>query len=215
MIIETITSSEGAAIMILILDNYDSFTYNLVQYFKQIDKDVKVYRNDQTSIECIKKLNPDFIVLSPGPGSPTETGVCRDVLEHFHKTIPILGICLGHQLIVDFFGGTVREGARPMHGKVTRINHDGNSVFRDIPENVQVTRYHSLHTPAKELPNTLEVSAVSEDGVVMAVRHRTLPIEGIQFHPESIMTDYGYQMLVNAYHSAVSKSSLELEGALQ
>ena len=215
MIIETITSSEGAAIMILILDNYDSFTYNLVQYFKQIDKDVKVYRNDQTSIECIKRLNPDFIVLSPGPGSPHRAGVCRDVLEHFHRPKPILGICLGHQLIVDFFGGTVREGARPMHGKVTKINHDGKTVFRNIPEDVQVTRYHSLHTPPKELPNMIEVSAVSEDGVVMAVRHRTLPIEGIQFHPESIMTDYGYQMLVNAYHSAVSKSSLELEGALQ
>ncbi|WP_089751587.1 anthranilate synthase component II [Halobacillus alkaliphilus] len=201
--------------MILILDNYDSFTYNLVQYFKQIHENVKVYRNDQISIEGIKDLNPDFIVLSPGPGSPKETGICRDVLKQFHQTTPILGICLGHQLIVNFFGGKVREGGSPMHGKVTKINHDGDTVFRNIPAAVQVTRYHSLHTPPEELPPMLEVSAVSQDGVVMAVRHRNLPIEGIQFHPESIMTDYGFQMLINAYQSAISKSSLEMEGALQ
>lgn len=193
--------------MIIIIDNYDSFTYNLVQYFKQMDKSVLVYRNDQVTVKEIYQNKPNLIVLSPGPGSPEEGGVCRKILREFSQTIPILGVCLGHQLIVDYFGGKVEKGAKPMQGKVTQMSHDGRTVFEATPSPLRVTRYHSLHTPSHLLPTSLEVSAVSEDGVVMAVRHRSLPIEGIQFHPESIMTEYGFEMLENVLKSAIAYRS--------
>ncbi|MBH0230411.1 anthranilate synthase component II [Halobacillus yeomjeoni] len=195
--------------MIWIIDNYDSFTYNLVQYFKQIEDDVVVCQNDRTTIQEIETNHPDLIVLSPGPGNPQETGISREVINHFKGTIPILGICLGHQLIVDYFGGEVTKGERPMHGKVTPILHDGKTIFKDLPEKVGVTRYHSLQTPWKTLPEDLEVSARTEDGVVMAVRHVDLPIEGIQYHPESIMTDYGFEMLKNAYENALTYKTIQ------
>lgn len=200
--------------MILIIDNYDSFTYNLVQYFKQITDDVVVCRNDEWTLEKVRQSDPDLIVLSPGPGSPQETGISRDVLEHFHGTTPILGICLGHQLIVDFFGGEVTKGDRPMHGKVSTIIHDRKTVFMNLPEKLRVTRYHSLQTPIESLPNDLEVSAVTDDGVVMAIRHNRYPIEGIQYHPESILTEYGFDMLNNAYKRALTYRNRSLDVVL-
>ncbi|MBA2175068.1 aminodeoxychorismate/anthranilate synthase component II [Halobacillus locisalis] len=188
--------------MIVIIDNYDSFTYNLFQYFQQMTGDVRVYRNDQVTTSELFEIGATLLVLSPGPGHPGETGVSADVLREFSGKVPILGICLGHQLIVDFFGGSVIKGLQPMQGKVTRVTHDGQTIFENLPSSLQVTRYHSLVTPADQLPPSLEVSATSEDGVVMAVRHRHLPVEGIQFHPESIMTEYGYDMLYSAYQRA-------------
>ncbi|WP_163527623.1 anthranilate synthase component II [Halobacillus ihumii] len=197
--------------MIVMIDNYDSFTYNLSQYFRLLDEDVVVYRNDQATIKKIEHLAPDLLVISPGPGHPTESGICYEVLNHFYRTIPILGICLGHQIIVDFFGGKVAKGKRPMHGKVTMMTHDGKSIFHGVPCVVQATRYHSLQTPAEDLPLSLEISAMSEDSVVMAVRHHTHPVEGIQFHPESILTEHGFQMLSNAYDRALLFQKTEEE----
>ncbi|MCA0971215.1 aminodeoxychorismate/anthranilate synthase component II [Halobacillus litoralis] len=189
--------------MIIIIDNYDSFTYNLFQYFQQMTEEVRVYPNDQLTIHDVEQHDPDLIVLSPGPGNPDETGISREVLTAFSGRVPILGICLGHQLIVDFFGGSVEKGEKPMQGKVTRVTHDGNTIFSGLPETLRVTRYHSLITPEEKMAACLEVSARSEEGVVMAVRHQSLPIEGIQFHPESIMTEYGYDMLEKAYEAAL------------
>jgi anthranilate synthase/aminodeoxychorismate synthase-like glutamine amidotransferase len=200
--------------MILIIDNYDSFTYNLVQYFRQLDRSVVVYRNDEVTVEEIEKEDPDLIVLSPGPGNTDETGVSKEVLKTFHHHYPMLGICLGHQLIVDFFGGRVAKGQKPMHGKVSSITHDGRTVFEGIPSPMNVTRYHSLITPENTIPSSLEVSAYTEDGVVMAIRHKGYPIEGIQFHPESILTDHGFEMLDNAYRRAVAFRNQERDGVL-
>lgn len=185
--------------MIVIIDNYDSFTYNLVQYYKQIDSEVLVKRNDEWQIEEIFSLRPDLIVLSPGPGRPVESGICKEVLNVFGGELPILGICLGHQLIVEHFGGVVEKGLRPVHGKVTTIVNDGRTLFRSLPAKLRVTRYHSLQAERQSLPEQLEMTGVSEDDVIMGVRHRTKMIEGIQFHPESILTDYGFEMLKNHY----------------
>ncbi|UOR11038.1 anthranilate synthase component II [Halobacillus amylolyticus] len=200
--------------MIVMIDNYDSFTYNLFQYFKQLDDDVSVFRNDQVTIDEIEQLDADLIVISPGPGQPDGTGVCYEVLSHFSRTTPILGICLGHQMIVEFFGGKIEKGLRPMHGKVTMITHDGKSVFHKLPCSLKVTRYHSLHTPAEELPLSLEISSMSEDSAVMGVRHHIYPVEGIQFHPESILTEYGFQMLENAYKQALVFREKKGEGVM-
>ncbi|UOQ45165.1 aminodeoxychorismate/anthranilate synthase component II [Halobacillus salinarum] len=190
--------------MIVMIDNYDSFTYNIYQYFKQLDKEVLVFRNDQVTIKEVRNLAPDLIVISPGPGTPAQSGVCREIISAFYQNTPILGICLGHQLVVEFFGGRVEKGKNPMHGKVTCITHDGKSLFENIPHKVRVTRYHSLQTPAEDMPLSLEISAMSEDSVVMAVRHHKHPIESMQFHPESILTEYGFQMLENAYRRAMA-----------
>ncbi|MFD2923595.1 anthranilate synthase component II [Halobacillus naozhouensis] len=198
--------------MIVMIDNYDSFTYNLSQYFQLLDEEVVVFRNDAVTIEEIERLAPDLLVISPGPGHPCESGVCYELLNHFYRTTPVLGICLGHQIIVDFFGGKITNGKRPMHGKVTMITHDGKSIFQRVPCVVQVTRYHSLQTPADDLPLSLEISAMSEDSVVMAVRHHIHPVEGIQFHPESILTEHGFQMLSNAYEQALSFHEAKREG---
>lgn len=189
--------------MIVIIDNYDSFTYNLVQYFKQMDKEVVVKRNDDWEIREIRNLEPDLLVLSPGPGRPEESGVCEDVLRVFGGEVPILGICLGYQLIVTHFGGLVEKGVRPMHGKVSRVTHDGRTLFRQLPGSFNVTRYHSLEADARTIPEELEVTAVSNDNVVMGVRHKSKMVEGIQFHPESILTEYGFEMLENYYRQAV------------
>lgn len=189
--------------MIVIIDNYDSFTYNLVQYFKQMDEEVVVFRNDEVTLAELMVKSPDLIVLSPGPGKPEESGICKKVLQHFYTSIPILGVCLGHQLIVEYFGGSIQEGKQPMHGKVTMITHDGRCIFRGVPNPVQVTRYHSFQTPFEDIPICLEISAMSEDSVVMGVRHHSYPVEGIQFHPESILTECGFQMTENAYRRAL------------
>ncbi|WP_226581758.1 anthranilate synthase component II [Halobacillus litoralis] len=200
--------------MITIIDNYDSFTYNLVQYFQQMDSEVIVKRNDEWSVQEIQAIDPDLIVLSPGPGRPEESGVSKAVLQSLGKDIPILGICLGHQLIVETFGGLVEKGARPMHGKVSKMTHDGRTLFHGLPNQVNVTRYHSLEAVRQNLPEVLEVSASSGDGVIMGVRHCSLPIEGIQFHPESILTQYGFEMLWNQYEQALQFRSKQKEGVL-
>lgn len=183
--------------MIVMIDNYDSFTYNLYQYMKQIDSDVLVFRNDEITIPDMETISPDMILLSPGPGNPKESGISNEVLSHFYKKIPILGVCLGHQMIIEVFGGKVIKGEQPMHGKVTPIVHDGKTVFSKVPSPTQVTRYHSLVADPKCIPNCLEVSAWADDGTIMAVRHKDYIVEGIQFHPESIMTEAGFQMLEN------------------
>ncbi|QSS98563.1 aminodeoxychorismate/anthranilate synthase component II [Pontibacillus sp. ALD_SL1] len=185
--------------MIIMIDNYDSFTYNLFQYIQMGGYEVEVYRNDQITIEEIEALTPEAIVLSPGPGSPREAGICLSIVRHFFNKIPILGICLGHQVIVEAFGGVVVKGSRPMHGKVTSIHHDRRGVYKGLPSPTAVTRYHSLVAQSKRMPSVLEVTSHSEDGAIMGVRHKKYPIEGIQFHPEAILTSRGYDMLQNFF----------------
>ncbi|MBM7691035.1 anthranilate synthase/aminodeoxychorismate synthase-like glutamine amidotransferase [Peribacillus deserti] len=186
--------------MILLIDNYDSFTYNLYQYVQEIGEEAVVKRNNEITIDEIKKMNPDYILLSPGPGNPDESGVCLDVIREFHRTIPILGICLGHQAIARAFGGRVIKASRPMHGKVSRITHDRKTIFKDIPDSFSVTRYHSLIAEKESLPDCLEASAIAEDGEIMAIRHKTYQVEGLQFHPESIMSEHGHALLKNFFN---------------
>ncbi|WP_077624895.1 anthranilate synthase component II [Sediminibacillus massiliensis] len=188
--------------MIVVIDNYDSFTYNLVQYFKQMTPAVRVFSNDQASLHDIETLEPDLIVLSPGPGTPDDSGICMDVVDYFHESIPILGVCLGHQVIVTYFGGKVIKGKKPMHGKVTNISHKRTGVYSGIQSPAQVTRYHSLIADETSFPKDLEVTARSEDDVIMGIRHQSHPVNGIQFHPESILTLDGYHMLENCYNLA-------------
>lgn len=185
--------------MIVMIDNYDSFTYNLFQYIQMGGYEVEVFRNDQITIEEIEALTPQAIVLSPGPGSPIEAGICLSIVKHFYNKIPILGICLGHQIIVEAFGGVVVKGNRPMHGKVTSIHHDKQGVYNGLPSPTAVTRYHSLVAQEGSVPSELEVTSRSEDGAIMGVRHKKYPIEGIQFHPEAILTILGYDMLQNFF----------------
>jgi anthranilate synthase component 2 len=184
---------------VLVLDNYDSFTYNLVQYFGDLGAEPIVLRNDELPPAEGAKLNPDRLVISPGPGTPADTGYCVDYLNTIGSEIPTLGVCLGHQTIVAAFGGEVGRAPEPRHGKVSVIDHDGRGIFAGLPDPFQATRYHSL--AAIVVPDILEVSARSEDGVVQAVRHRDLPIEGVQFHPESIMTTSGRDLLANFLES--------------
>nr|WP_085506746.1 aminodeoxychorismate/anthranilate synthase component II [Thalassobacillus devorans] len=188
--------------MVVIIDNYDSFTYNLVQYFRQMDEQVLVYRNNQVTVKELQRLGPDLIVLSPGPGRPEDTLGNQVILDTFHALIPILGVCLGHQAIVTYFGGNVVKGARPVHGKVSKIIHDYHGAFRNLPSPSLVTRYHSLVAERNTMPESLMVTAETEDGVVMGVRHKKYPIEGLQFHPESILSETGLQMLENVYRNA-------------
>ncbi|TWT04691.1 aminodeoxychorismate/anthranilate synthase component II [Planomicrobium sp. CPCC 101079] len=185
--------------MIVIIDNHDSFTYNLVQYFLQIDSAVLVYQDGEISTEAIEKLNPDLLVLSPGPGKPRQS----EILQKLSRCLPILGVCLGHQTIVEHFGGTVIKGQQPVHGKISLVHHEGDGLFAGIPNPTPVVRYHSLAADDEKMPKILAVTARSEDGVIMAVRHKTLPVAGIQFHPESILTRDGFEMLRNAYDQAV------------
>jgi para-aminobenzoate synthetase component 2 len=183
--------------MLLMIDNYDSFTYNLVQYFGELGQDLKVYRNNKLTITEIERMKPDRIVISPGPCTPKEAGVSIDVIKHFAGTVPILGVCLGHQSIGDAFGGDVIRAPHLMHGKTSLIHHDGKTIFTGLPNPFTATRYHSLIIKRETMPPALDVSAWTEDGVVMAVRHKEFKVEGVQFHPESILTNVGKDLLRN------------------
>jgi para-aminobenzoate synthetase component 2 len=183
--------------MILLLDNYDSFTYNLAQYLGQMGQTLLVRRNDQITLDEIADLAPERIVISPGPGTPRQAGISIPIIERFAGKIPILGVCLGHQAIGDAFGGRVIRAAKIMHGKTSEIHHDGKTIFRDLPQDFSATRYHSLIVERKSLPAELEISAETEDGTIMGLRHRKMKVEGVQFHPESVLTDTGYRLLQN------------------
>ena len=183
--------------MILVLDNYDSFTYNLVQYLGELGAKMRVARNDKISVEEVASMSPDAIVISPGPGYPDGAGISLSLIRRLHESTPILGVCLGHQAIGQAFGGTVSRARKQMHGKTSRIHHDGRGVFAGLPQDFEATRYHSLVVTDEGLPADLEVSARAEDGEIMGLRHRRLPIEGVQFHPESILTGQGKALLRN------------------
>ena len=183
--------------MILLLDNYDSFTYNLYQYLSELGAEVKVVRNDQVTIAAIDQMAPERIVVSPGPCRPAEAGISVDLIRHFGYRLPILGVCLGHQCVAEAYDAVVGPAGEIMHGKVSRINHDGKGVFKDIDNPFEAIRYHSLAVERDTLPSSLEVSAQTDKGVIMGVRHKTLSVEGVQFHPESIKTDQGKKLLRN------------------
>ncbi len=183
--------------MLLMIDNYDSFTFNLVQYFGELGQEVRVFRNDQITLEGIEALKPDQLVLSPGPCSPAEAGICVPAVRHFAGKLPILGVCLGHQSIGAALGGQIVRAQRQMHGKTSEITTDGRGVFHGLPQRMTVIRYHSLVIERATLPAELEVTATAEDGEIMGVRHRELAIEGVQFHPESILSEHGHAMLKN------------------
>jgi anthranilate synthase/aminodeoxychorismate synthase-like glutamine amidotransferase len=182
--------------MILLIDNYDSFTYNLAQFLGQMGEKLEVRRNDQITLAQIAAKKPQRIVISPGPGEPQNAGICVDVIREFTGKIPILGVCLGHQAIGYAFGGNVVRAPSLMHGKTSRIHHDRKTIFRELPQDFVATRYHSLIVQKKGLPRELEISAET-DGLIMGLRHRKLPLEGVQFHPESVLTEVGMQMLRN------------------
>jgi anthranilate synthase component II len=183
--------------MLLMIDNYDSFTYNLVQYLGELGQEVKVVRNDEMSAEEIERLAPERIVLSPGPCTPNEAGVSLDVIRRMAGKVPLLGVCLGHQAIGQAFGGRIVHAKTLMHGKVSPIHHANKGVFEGLPSPYNATRYHSLAIERASCPPELEVTAWTEDGEIMGVRHRSLPVEGVQFHPESILTEHGHELLRN------------------
>jgi anthranilate synthase/aminodeoxychorismate synthase-like glutamine amidotransferase len=183
--------------MILVLDNYDSFTYNLVQYFGELGAELVVRRNDRTTIDEVEELRPEKICVSPGPGTPDEAGISNDLIRHFGPRIPVLGVCLGHQCIGQVYGGEVVRAERIMHGKTSPILHEGDGVFRGLPIPFEATRYHSLIVRRETLPNELEVVAETSDHEIMGLRHRRHPVHGVQFHPESIMTGEGKKLLAN------------------
>lgn len=183
--------------MILIIDNYDSFTYNLYQYIGELKRDVKVYRNDAITLEEIEKMSPEKIIISPGPCSPREAGISIDVIKYFGDKIPILGVCLGHQSIGAAFGGKIIRSPEIMHGKTSLIYHDGKTIFTGIPNPFEATRYHSLIIERESLPDCLTISAWTSNGLIMGVRHKEYFIEGVQFHPESILTKVGKDLLKN------------------
>jgi para-aminobenzoate synthetase component II len=183
--------------MILMIDNYDSFTFNLVQYLGELGEQLTVRRNDEITIQEIEEMNPQFLMISPGPCTPNEAGISMDAIRYFAGRIPIFGVCLGHQSIAQAFGGEVVRAERLMHGKTSEIFHDGKTIFQQIESPFTATRYHSLIVKKETLPDCFEISAWTAEGEIMAIRHRTLPIEGVQFHPESIMTSNGKQLLNN------------------
>jgi anthranilate synthase component 2 len=183
--------------MLLMIDNYDSFTYNLVQYLSELGEEVVVYRNDEITLDTILQLKPDRIVISPGPCTPDEAGISLSVIKKFSETIPVLGVCLGHQSIGQAFGGHIIHAKQLMHGKTSPIYHKNTGIFRNLPNPFIATRYHSLVIERSTLPDCLEITAWTEDDEIMGVRHKTLAIEGIQFHPESILSEHGHQMLEN------------------
>jgi anthranilate synthase/aminodeoxychorismate synthase-like glutamine amidotransferase len=183
--------------MLLMIDNYDSFTYNLVQYLGELGEDVRVFRNDEISVDEVTELRPERIVLSPGPCTPNEAGITLGLIGKLAGRVPILGVCLGHQAIGQAFGGKVVRAKRVMHGKTSQIEHSGQGVFRDLPSGFAATRYHSLVVDRDSIPQCLEITAQSEDGEIMGVRHREYPVEGVQFHPEAILTEYGHHLLKN------------------
>ena len=179
------------------IDNYDSFTYNLVQYLGELGQNIKVFRNDEITLAGIERLKPDHIIISPGPGTPKEAGISIAVIKHFAGKTPILGVCLGHQSIGEAFGGKVIRAPVLMHGKTSEIYHDGKTIFRDLPQPFTATRYHSLLVEKKSLPPVLEISAWTKKGEIMGLRHKIFKVEGVQFHPESILTQAGHQLLSN------------------
>ena len=183
--------------MLLMIDNYDSFTYNLVQYLAEIGQEVKVVRNDKISIEEINKLNPQYIVISPGPCTPNEAGISLELIEAFKGKIPILGVCLGHQSIGQAFGGSIIHAQTIMHGKTSKIFHNNNGVFRDIKDPFIATRYHSLVIDRESLPDCFDITAWTDDNEIMGIKHKELAIEGVQFHPESILSEHGHDLLKN------------------
>ncbi|AUI36811.1 aminodeoxychorismate/anthranilate synthase component II [Geobacillus sp. LEMMJ02] len=191
--------------MIVMIDNYDSFTYNLVQYLGVLGEELIVKRNDEITVAEIERLRPDFIMISPGPCTPNEAGVSLEVIDRFAGQIPIFGVCLGHQAIAQAFGGRVVRAPRLMHGKTSSVYHDGETIFCGVPNPFTATRYHSLIVEKETLPDCFVVSAWTKEDEVMAIRHKTLPVEGVQFHPESIMTSHGMQLLknfINTYKKA-------------
>ena len=183
--------------MIAMIDNYDSFTYNLVQYLAELGAEVRVFRNDEISIEGLLALLPSHVVISPGPGTPDSAGITLGLIDKIAGRIPLLGVCLGHQAIGQAFGGRVVRARQVMHGKVSRIRHDSKGVFASLPEELDATRYHSLVVERNSLPDCLTVTAQSEDGEIMGLRHRELAVEGVQFHPEALLTEHGHRMLQN------------------
>jgi len=183
--------------MLLMIDNYDSFTYNLVQYFGELGADVKVYRNDEITVEQLALMKPAQLVISPGPCTPAEAGISVPAIRELAGKLPILGVCLGHQSIGAAFGGKIVHAKRLMHGKTSPVQHEGQGVFRGLPNPLTCTRYHSLAIERESLPDCLEVTAWTDDGEIMGVRHRTLAVEGVQFHPESILSEQGHQLLRN------------------
>jgi anthranilate synthase component 2 len=183
--------------MLLMIDNYDSFTYNLVQYFGELGEDVAVYRNDEITLDEIAEKKPDHIVISPGPCTPNEAGISVALIKEFAGKRPILGVCLGHQAIGQAFGGKIVHAKQVMHGKVSAVRHNSDSVFRDLPNPLQATRYHSLVIERASLPSCLEVTAWTDDGEIMGVKHKSLAVEGVQFHPEAILTESGHALLKN------------------
>jgi anthranilate synthase component 2 len=188
--------------MLLMIDNYDSFTYNLVQYLGELGEEVRVCRNDEITLDEVEAMHPARIVISPGPCTPNEAGISVPLIKRFAGTLPILGVCLGHQSIGQAFGGRVVHARRLMHGKTSAIEHDAVGVFCGLPRPFQATRYHSLAIERASLPDCLEVTAWADDGEIMGMRHKTLPVEGVQFHPESILTEHGHRLLKNFLEAA-------------
>jgi len=184
--------------MLLVIDNYDSFTYNLVQYLGEMGTEMRIFRNDEVTIDAVEsELRPERILISPGPGTPDDAGITLGVIERFAGKVPILGVCLGHQAIGQHFGGTVMRAPEPVHGKPVEILHDGKTIFNEIPNRFAAGRYHSLIVDRKELPDCMEISAESPDGLIMGLRHREWRVDGVQFHPESILTEHGRTLLRN------------------
>ncbi len=183
--------------MLLMIDNYDSFTYNIVQYFAELGQEVEVRRNDDITLEEIAALKPQYLVIGPGPCSPKEAGISVAAMQHFAGKLPVMGICLGHQTIGEAFGGNIVRAKTMMHGKVSPVHHLNKGMFRNLPNPVTCTRYHSLVIDRPTLPSCLEITAWTDDGEIMGVRHKTLPIEGVQFHPEALLTEHGHEMLDN------------------
>ena len=183
--------------MLVLIDNYDSFTWNLVHYFGMLGQPVRVFRNDEKSVTEVLAEKPKGIILSPGPCDPDRAGICLDLIGAAAQSLPVFGVCLGHQAIGQAFGGKVVRAPKPLHGKMSRIRHDGTGVFKDLPQDFQVTRYHSLTVAPETLPNSLSANAHAEDGVIMGLRHGSLPIHGVQFHPESIASEHGLQLIAN------------------
>lgn len=198
--------------MILVIDNYDSFTYNLVQYLGELGADLQVYRNDQLTVAAIRAMAPERIIISPGPCTPNEAGISLDVIRELGPTTPILGVCLGHQAIGQVYGGVVTRAPYLMHGKVSRIRHAGEGLFAGLPPEFNATRYHSLIVRREDLPAELEVTAETEDGLIMGIKHRTHPVVGVQFHPESILTEGGKQLLANFLAMPVPANSEQSGG---
>ena len=188
--------------MYLMIDNYDSFVYNLKAYLQELGRDILVQRSDELTLDDIQAMQPQGIILSPGPKRPWDAQLCVDTVKRFGGKIPLLGVCLGHQVLGHCAGATVEKGVRPMHGKVTRVHHNGTGLFAGLPREFDVTRYHSLVVRQETLPEDYQVDCVAEDGAVMGLSHRTLPLFGVQFHPEAVLTQYGHELLENFCHLA-------------